>query len=124
MPRKNKQRQTIRAESPQDFGGSQPQPSQTTTQAQAELDAEIVLQRQVNATLFALLNDLKTAANADDTTVQATQVKVAQALTSGTKSVARLMRDRRALAGHAVDSLNDAIARSLDELSTELGAKL
>ena len=124
MPRKNKQRQTIRAESAPDLGGGQPQPSQPTSQAQAELDAEITLQRQVNAAMFALLNNLKTAANADDTTLQATQVKVAQALTSGTKSVARLMRDRRALAGHAVDSLNQAIARSLDELSNELGAKL
>lgn len=36
----------------------------------------------------------------------------------------RLLRDRRALSGDAADGISGAIARALDELSTELGVDL
>ena len=36
----------------------------------------------------------------------------------------RLLRDRRALSGHAANGIAGAIAQALDELSTELGTEL
>lgn len=36
----------------------------------------------------------------------------------------RLLRDRRALSGHAADGISDAIAQALDELSSELEVHL
>ena len=51
-------------------------------------------------------------------------VNVANALTSGTGRVARLLRDQRVLSGEAVDSLADALATALVELGKELGVQL
>ena len=51
-------------------------------------------------------------------------VKVAEALAIGTGRVARLLRDKRALSGEATEGLAEAIARALDEFSTESGEKL
>lgn len=90
----------------------------------AALDAEIALQRQVNQRLLAMWDSLDQAAGAEDDETPALQVKVAAALTAGTGRVARLLRDQRALTGQAADGLTAAIARALDELSTELGVAL
>ena len=90
----------------------------------AALDAEIAMQRQVNERLLAMWDSLEHAANPEDDSAPALQVKVAAALTAGTGRVARLLRDQRALTGQAADGLTAAIARALDELSTELGVAL
>ncbi len=84
------------------------------------LDSEIEMQRQVNERLQALWDALQ----ADQEPDAALQVKVAAALTSGTGRVARLLRDQRALTGDAADGLTAALARALEELSTELGVAL
>jgi hypothetical protein len=42
----------------------------------------------------------------------------------GTRTVARLLRDKRALSGEAADGIAGAIASALDELSTEWGVRL
>ena len=41
-----------------------------------------------------------------------------------TRTVARLLRDKRALSGEAADGIASAIAQALDELSTEWGVDL
>jgi hypothetical protein len=51
-------------------------------------------------------------------------IKLAEALAIGTGRVARLLRDKRALSGEAVEGLASAIATALDEISSELGEKL
>lgn len=42
----------------------------------------------------------------------------------GTRSVARLLREERALSGEAADGIAGAIGKALDELSNELGLEL
>jgi hypothetical protein len=81
------------------------------------LDGEIEMQRQANQRL----QDLWDALQHDKEPDAALQVKVAAALTTGTGRVARLLRDQRALTGEAADGLTAAVARALEELSTELG---
>jgi hypothetical protein len=44
--------------------------------------------------------------------------------TLASSRLSRLLRDRRALSGQAVDGLVGAIAQTLDELSTEWGVDL
>ena len=41
-----------------------------------------------------------------------------------TRTIARLLRDKRALTGEAADGISGAIAQALDELSTEWGIDL
>lgn len=43
---------------------------------------------------------------------------------AGTRTVARLLRDQRALSGDAADGFAGAIAQALDEFSTEIGLEL
>jgi hypothetical protein len=43
---------------------------------------------------------------------------------AGARTVARLLRDQRALSGEAADGIAGAIAQALDELGTELGLDL
>ena len=43
---------------------------------------------------------------------------------AGTRTVARLLRDQRALSGEAADGIAGAIAQALDELGTEWGIEL
>ena len=43
---------------------------------------------------------------------------------AGTRTVAKLLRDKRALSGEAADGISGAIAQALDELSTEWGVEL
>ena len=43
---------------------------------------------------------------------------------SGTRHVAQLLRDRRALSGEAADGIAGAISQALDELSVEWGIEL
>jgi hypothetical protein len=87
---------------------------------QPGLDSEIELQRLLNQRLQALWDELQ-AENDPDT---ALLVKVAAALTTGTGRVSGLLRAQRALTGEAADGLIAAVARTLDELSTELGVTL
>jgi hypothetical protein len=49
---------------------------------------------------------------------------LASLVLAGTRTVARLLRDQRALSGDAADGFAGAIAQALDELSTELGLQL
>ena len=41
-----------------------------------------------------------------------------------TRTIARLLRDRRAISGESADGISGAIAQALDELSTEWGIEL
>lgn len=50
--------------------------------------------------------------------------KLAALSLAGTRTVARLLRDQRALSGDAADGFAGAIAQALDELSTEIGIQL
>jgi hypothetical protein len=50
--------------------------------------------------------------------------KTLQLLARGVGQLASLVRAQRALSGEAADGLADAIAKALDELSTELGIEL
>jgi len=43
---------------------------------------------------------------------------------AGTRTIARLLRDQRAISGDAADGIAGAIAQALDELSTEWGIDL
>jgi hypothetical protein len=43
---------------------------------------------------------------------------------AGARTVARLLRDKRALAGEAADGISGAIAQAIDELATEWGVDL
>jgi hypothetical protein len=51
-------------------------------------------------------------------------VQLAQTCFAGTRTVAGLLRDKRALSGGAADGLMGAIGQALDELSTEWGVDL
>ena len=84
------------------------------------LIAEIELVRLVNGRLVAAV---KTIEGNDKEDIELL-VRLAQALGGGASRVGRLMRDLRALVGEAADGLTGAVARALDELSTELGIKL
>jgi hypothetical protein len=49
---------------------------------------------------------------------------VAPLVFRGTRAVARLLRQERALSGEAADGIAGAIGKALDELSTEIGLEL
>ncbi len=50
--------------------------------------------------------------------------RLSSLILAGTRTVARLLRDQRALSGDAADGFAGAIAQALDELSTEIGIQL
>ena len=51
-------------------------------------------------------------------------MKMAGLIMTGARTVARLLRDQRALSGKAADGISGAIGLALDELSSELGIPL
>ena len=51
-------------------------------------------------------------------------VKLGALVMSGARTIARLLRDERALTGQAADGMAGAIGQALDELSVELGLEL
>lgn len=81
------------------------------------LGDEIAINRVMLRRLLNSLGDTEDASLSD-------VVKVATLVFRGTKAVAALLRDERALSGEAADGIAGAIAQALDELSTELGLEL
>jgi hypothetical protein len=53
-----------------------------------------------------------------------TLAKLGALVMSGARTIARLLRDERALTGQAADGIAGAIGQALDELSVELGLEL
>jgi len=53
-----------------------------------------------------------------------TLVKLGALVMTGARTIARLLRDERALTGKAADGIAGAIGQALDELSVELGLEL
>ncbi len=53
-----------------------------------------------------------------------TLAKLGALVMSGARTIARLLRDERALTGQAADGIAGAIGQALDELSIELGLEL
>lgn len=53
-----------------------------------------------------------------------TLAKLGALVMSGARTIARLLRDQRALTGQAADGIAGAIGQALDELSIELGIEL
>ena len=97
------------------------------------LDDEIAIARVTLRRILALLSADRVhrgpeySRAPEGTTVEMTPVdyaRLAALLLAGARTVARLLRDKRALSGEAADGVAGAIAQALDELSTELGIKL
>ena len=63
----------------------------------------------------------------EGTTVEMTPLdyaRLAALSLAGARTVARLLRDKRALSGEAADGISGAISQAIDELSTEWGIPL
>ena len=93
------------------------------------LDDEIACARVALRRVLAVLNTAPPAAGEDDQAPEpalspAEFARLAALAFQGTRSVARLLRDRRAIRGDAADGISAAIAQALDELSTEWGIEL
>jgi len=91
------------------------------------LDDEIAIARVTLRRILALLSADRVHRMPEGETVPMTPVdyaRLAALLLAGARTVARLLRDKRALSGEAADGIAGAIAQALDELSTELGIKL
>jgi hypothetical protein len=77
------------------------------------LEDEIWMQRVLNQRLMTYTQAQDTAGKKIQI---ATLIKIAQALTTGTGRVAKLLRDRRVLTGGATTQLEEAVATILDEV--------
>jgi hypothetical protein len=99
-------------------GGASPsfyEPSPDDEAGEATLNGEIAIARaMVRRLLEAVQNG----------TPSGELVQLAQTCFAGTRAVAGLLRDKRALSGGAADGLMGAIGQALDELSTEWGVDL
>lgn len=84
--------------------------------ANNNLDDEIALTRVVLRRLLNYLNN--------DSLSPVEISAIAPLAFTGSRTVARLLRDARALSGEAADGIAGAIATALDELSTEWGVEL
>src|SRR6266536_2834087 len=80
------------------------------------LDDEIWMTRVLNRRMLAHTRELE--AEGGDLPLE-TLVKAVEALIAGTGRVARLLRDRKALSGEAVDELARTMAEALDGLFEE-----
>ena len=80
-----------------------------------DLDDEIALARVILRRLVALL----TNGNRPDE-----MVRIASLALQATRTIARLLRDKRALSGEAADGIAGAIGQALDELGSEWGLDL
>jgi hypothetical protein len=81
------------------------------------LDDEIATTRVTLRRILALLS-------ADGRLTAEDYARLATLALAGARTVARLLRDKRALSGDAADGLIGAVATALDELGTELGIDL
>jgi hypothetical protein len=82
------------------------------------LSDEIAASRVMVRRLLSVLQD-----EDDDLSVQEL-TRLASTVFNGSRVVARLLRDERALSGEAADGIAGAIGTALDELSTEWGLDL
>lgn len=82
------------------------------------LDDEIALARVIARRLAGMLIAPPDAAETADT------ARLASLALQATRTIARLLRDRRALSGDAADGIAGAISQALDELSSEWGIDL
>jgi len=78
---------------------------------------EIAVSRVVLRRLLAVLQD------EDDLSVREL-TRIASMVFNGSRAVATLLRDERALSGEAADGIAGAIGHALDELATEWGLEL
>jgi hypothetical protein len=81
------------------------------------LDDEIACTRVLVRRLMAIIE-------ADGDLSASEQARLAGLALQGTRTVARLLRDKRALSGDAAEGLAGAIGQALDELSVEWGVEL
>ena len=91
------------------------------------LDDEIAIARVTLRRILALLSADRVHRTPEGTTVEMTPVdyaRLAALLLAGARTVARLLRDKRALSGEAADGISGAISQAIDELSTEWGIPL
>lgn len=86
------------------------------------LDDEIACAR---VALRRVLDALTTTTDQPDRQLDAeSYARLAAVAFQGTRTVARLLRDQRALSGQAADGIAGAIAQALDELGSEWGLEL
>jgi hypothetical protein len=97
------------------------------------LDDEIAIARVTLRRILALLSADRVHRGPqypgapDGTTVEMTPLdyaRLAALSLAGARTVARLLRDKRALSGEAADGIAGAISQAIDELSTEWGIPL
>jgi len=81
------------------------------------LDDEIALSRFVLRRVLSLLDTEYTSSTLD-------YVRVLREALNAVRTIARLLRDNRALSGKAADGISGAIAQALDELGTQWGYPL
>lgn len=85
--------------------------------------ADMTLDDEIGVTRIALRRSLKalSAPAPGQLLVLADFARLAAVVFQGGRTVARLLRDRRALSGEAADGIAGALAQAIDELSTEWG---
>jgi hypothetical protein len=88
------------------------------------LNDEIALARVILRRVMIHLKLPVTDRPAEQRIDDADLARLAGLVLAGTRTVARLLRDQRALSGDAADGFAGAIAQALDELSTEIGLQL
>lgn len=84
------------------------------------LDDEIALTRVLLRRLMEQIHRTPAGDDAEPTDY----VRIAGLALQAARTVARLLRDKRAIAGEAADGLQGAISQILDEFSTEWGVEL
>jgi len=85
------------------------------------LDDEIGL---VRVTLRRVMARFKLSNLERDDVANEEMIKMAGLVMAGARTIARLLRDKRALSGKAADGISGAIAQALDEMGTEYGLPL
>ena len=90
------------------------------------VDDEIACARVALRRVLAALPAVGTGLESEDQPGLSAQefARLAKLAFQGVGTVARLLRDRRAIRGEAADGISSAIAQALDELSTEWGIEL
>lgn len=98
----------------------------TTDELAALLAAEdLTLDDEIACARVALRRIMQTIHPENDTGLNHTDFRnYITLLLQATRTIARLLRDKRALTGEAADGISAAIAQALDELGTELGLPL
>lgn len=96
-------------------GGREPHAAQVDREA--ELQEEIVYVRRLMRRLTDHLDENQ------EIEIQEMAI-IAPIILNTTRTMARLLRDRRALRGETVEGISGAIAQALDELASEWGVEL